>query len=340
MNNDELTKELDGVMSSAKQVSLSVDEKATIKNRISAHMTSTLLLRKSRFSFLTQISFGSMYLVPALAILLIISGGSASFLATNTLPGDTLYPVKLNFNESVESLLAISPESKAEVNLRQASERLDEAEVLNLTNNLTEVKSEQIQANFSKKIDLINKNIEDSKKSENIELAEKTETELENKVNEHRDVFVAISNSASNSPILSRFYKSEEKGKSALATDTIASNRAKGEDENPEAPVPTLMATTMTMQMNNATLAVEASSTTYTLKDVKKHKKAADCWAVVKGEVYDITPLIKKYPVGYSFLKSMCGTDATKKFNVDGRTKFMVNEKLEEFKIGTLKESK
>ncbi len=347
MNDLEITKELEkefkSTFESAKGVVLSMDEKAVIKNRISSFVTHSITNPKKSSGFFSRfehLSISSMYLVPALAILLMISGGTASFVAQQSLPGDTLYTLKLNVNENIESLLALSPESKAEVNLRQVSERLDEAEVLNLTNNLTEVNSQVIQENFSKKIDSINLQLEESKKTanaSNTDLAVKAELELDKEANEHKNIFTAISNSASNSPILSKFLSPQvsapDPTANVFAQAAIADDMS-AKASNTRSLSPTVNTMAMTME---ATTSSGNDLPEYTMKDVKRHKKSGDCWAVVSGNVYNFTLLIKKYPVGASYFKSMCGTDATKKFNLGMKGEFTINSQLEEYKVGVLK---
>ena len=65
-----------------------------------------------------------------LSMFLISAGGSVSFAAERSLPGDTLYPVKISFNENIQLALAFSDEAKAELEAERVERRLQEAEVL------------------------------------------------------------------------------------------------------------------------------------------------------------------------------------------------------------------
>ncbi len=333
MNNEELTKDIEQTINSAKKLALSMKERSIIRERLSNYMYSTKKPMKTSFDVYSLWSTKSMYLMPAFAILLIVTGAGTSYYAQNALPGDTLYSVKTDFNENIESLLATTPEAKAQVELRQVSERLDEAEVLRITGNLTEIKSQVIQNNVSKKIDSINKKVEESKKKGKEEVAVKTSNELEEEVDEHYDVFVSISNSASNSPTFSKLLKTQASTQSR-GMNTISMKTASPEVEE-------VSATFMTMSAMAAPEAPleddleDVKIATYKLKEVRKHKKSTDCWTVVSGNVYDITPLIEKYPVGASLLKSMCGIDSTKKFNRENEDSGMTDQ-IEEYKIGEL----
>lgn len=333
MNKDELTKEIEQTINSAKKVSLSLREKSMIRERISNYMQSTKKPVKTSQNIYSIFSTRSMYLMPAFAILLIVSGAGTSYYAQSALPGDALYGVKTDFNENIESLLATTPEAKAQVELRQFSERLDEAEVLRITGNLTEVKSQVIQNNVSKKIDSINKKVEESKKKGKEEVAVKTSNELEEEVDEHYEVFVSISNSASNSPTFSKFLRNQA-GTQARGMNTVSMKTATPDVEEADAAFMTMSAMVAPVAVSEDDLE-DVKIATYKMKEVRKHKKATDCWTVVSGNVYDITPLIEKYPVGGSLLKSMCGIDATKKFNRENNESTMTDQ-IEEYKIGEL----
>lgn len=61
----------------------------------------------------------------------------------------------------------------------------------------------------------------------------------------------------------------------------------------------------------------EENMMSYTLTDVATHSKAEDCWLVIEGNVYDVTPYIQKqiHPGGAAILFG-CGKDATAVFNL------------------------
>lgn len=53
---------------------------------------------------------------------------------------------------------------------------------------------------------------------------------------------------------------------------------------------------------------------TFTLSEVAKHTSKDDCWAIISGDVYDLTEFINRHPGGDEILRA-CGTDATTLFN-------------------------
>lgn len=66
-----------------------------------------------------------------LAFFLVGAGGSGvSYAAGDSLPGEFLYPVKLNVNEQIKSQLKFGDESKAEFAMKLAERRIHEAMML------------------------------------------------------------------------------------------------------------------------------------------------------------------------------------------------------------------
>lgn len=71
-----------------------------------------------------------MKLVPATLSLVLVVGVGTAYAAEGALPGDTLYPVKITVNESVQGALALSDSSAATWNTKKIERRLLEAETL------------------------------------------------------------------------------------------------------------------------------------------------------------------------------------------------------------------
>jgi cytochrome b involved in lipid metabolism len=82
------------------------------------------------------------------------------------------------------------------------------------------------------------------------------------------------------------------------------------------------------------------SGTILDLVLVSKHNSPSDCWSVVNGKVYNLTPAISSHPGGPNEVIKFCGQDATVAFNTkDGRGKphsASANAMLDPYFIGTL----
>lgn len=82
-------------------------------------------------------SFATFRFVPSALALFLIVGSGVTYAAEGTLPGDTLYPLKVNFTEEVRSAFTFSKESEASWKTRRAERRLEEAEKLAAEGRLT-----------------------------------------------------------------------------------------------------------------------------------------------------------------------------------------------------------
>ena len=69
-------------------------------------------------------------------IIALVMGGSVSFAAENTLPGDVLYSMKVYVNENARAAVAFTDKSKAELAVELANRRLEEAGKLALRGTL------------------------------------------------------------------------------------------------------------------------------------------------------------------------------------------------------------
>lgn len=78
------------------------------------------------------------------------------------------------------------------------------------------------------------------------------------------------------------------------------------------------------------------TETTYTFTDVQTHASKASCWAVVSGNVYDLTTWIDNHPGGEAAILSLCGKDGTAAFTAQHGTTGNPNDVLAAYKIGVL----
>ncbi|MDB9925255.1 cytochrome b5 domain-containing protein [bacterium] len=72
-----------------------------------------------------------------------------------------------------------------------------------------------------------------------------------------------------------------------------------------------------------------------TLEEIAQHSTMDDCWTVLRGKVYNLTPYINFHPGGDKILKGILGKDCTKLF--DKYHKWVNGEyMLEKCKVGVL----
>ena len=74
----------------------------------------------------------------------------------------------------------------------------------------------------------------------------------------------------------------------------------------------------------------------YTLDEVAQHDDASSCWAVVEGQVYDLTRWVSQHPGGPERILGICGTDASLQFEAQHSGQARPERQLESFRIGSL----
>ncbi len=112
----------------AQKIRLSVAEKAAMKARIFG-APSPVQPTRSPYVFFSIFSYHTRMVLAGLLLFVLVGTGTASA-AQGSLPGDLLYPVKISVNERVEAALAPTVAAKAQVQVAQASRRVEEAQVL------------------------------------------------------------------------------------------------------------------------------------------------------------------------------------------------------------------
>ncbi|MDQ5952996.1 MAG: hypothetical protein QG551_224 [Patescibacteria group bacterium] len=107
----------------------------------------------------------------ALSFLLIIGGGGISYASYDALPGDALYPIKINVTENVEEKLAFGTEAKVQIQTQKVERRLNEAQVLAQKKDLSPEKKQIVKENLEKSVEKVTQTIEDLKNEGNIDEA-------------------------------------------------------------------------------------------------------------------------------------------------------------------------
>jgi cytochrome b involved in lipid metabolism len=75
---------------------------------------------------------------------------------------------------------------------------------------------------------------------------------------------------------------------------------------------------------------------TYSLSEVSLHDSADSCYAIVSGNVYDLTPWIHSHPGGADAILSICGKDGTELFSAQHKGQPRPEDMLASFLIGPL----
>ncbi|XP_075492683.1 cytochrome b5-like [Primulina tabacum] len=68
-------------------------------------------------------------------------------------------------------------------------------------------------------------------------------------------------------------------------------------------------------------------------EEVSSHNKIKDCWLIINGKVYDVTPFMDDHPGGDEVLLSATGKDATNDFEDVGHSD-SAREMMDKYYIG------
>jgi len=75
---------------------------------------------------------------------------------------------------------------------------------------------------------------------------------------------------------------------------------------------------------------------TITAAEVSQHVSPDDCWTIIDGSVYDMTPFLNRHPGGSAAIAGLCGGDGTAGFRGQHGSASSPNAQLEALKIGVL----
>lgn len=144
----------------AKSINLSRDEKAvarqSVLNLISNNSVRTETEpRLSNWSTMFNYKLNYVSIMTILLIITLMFGGGIGLAAEKALPGDSLYPVKIGFNEEVRGWLSISEEAKANWEVERVQKRLEEAELMASQGSLDAESRAVIEANFQAQSDRV-----------------------------------------------------------------------------------------------------------------------------------------------------------------------------------------
>ena len=129
--------------------------------------------------------------MPILITLALLFSGGVAFGAEKSLPGDTLYPVKVHFNEQVRGFVTFTPEAKATWEARVANRRLEEAERLAAESRLNTKARVQLEKNFEAFANKASDRIE-AFEERNADKAAKIASNFETSLKAHERILLAI----------------------------------------------------------------------------------------------------------------------------------------------------
>ena len=207
-----INKEFDNLIEQLKAVRMSQREKSEILERtfsviekieavsipISPEISPFAVARpvptKSPFFSVWQNYIGRRKFVPALALVaVLLFTGGASLFAEGALPGDSLYSLKININEGLQGLTAITPEAKARLAVVVTEKRLQEAATLSARGELTDQSKAILQKEFQKRADQVKNQVASLVASNNLSAAQEIATNYESSLKAQETILEKIS---------------------------------------------------------------------------------------------------------------------------------------------------
>lgn len=162
--------EFKNIFNEAKREALTESERATLRNTLLVHMAEHPARAPLHIRLLDALenfsdAFGSqrrqgMRMVPAALALVLVVGVGTSYAAEGALPGETLYAMKLNVNESVKSVLAVGDAAQISWQTERLVRRLQEAEELVAAGTLTPETQEALQTQIHAAVEAFDRNVE------------------------------------------------------------------------------------------------------------------------------------------------------------------------------------
>ena len=87
---------------------------------------------------------------------------------------------------------------------------------------------------------------------------------------------------------------------------------------------------------NPTATTTDPAAGTITSADVSLHSTPGDCWTIIGGSVYDMTPFLNQHPGGSAAIAGLCGIDGTAGFGAQHGNASAPNAQIEHLKIGVL----
>jgi tetratricopeptide (TPR) repeat protein len=141
----------------------------------------------------TKVFVKPVYISALVLCVIFIGGGVLAMQANNALPGDTLYPVKIGFNEKVLEVLAFSDSAKIDLKVGLTERRLEEAEKLAIEGKITDSNQQEIKENLNKKVKEVAQTIDKLNEEKMYDDASKIASSLEASMKAHGLVLEKIS---------------------------------------------------------------------------------------------------------------------------------------------------
>jgi len=220
MNNEDIIKSF----IEAKNMTLTRGEKIGIRQFLLEVIRENPVRKEVLASLQYQRPIFNLVFRPISLILLgVLSFAGISLAAGNSLPGDFLYPLKVNVNEEVKGLLTLGEEAKVDFEVERLTNRLEEAEKLALAGRLDEETKAKIESDFEKHSEKVDEKIGEFESQENFRVASDLSAGFESALKAHEKALNKIAQEKKE--IDSIFAKTKEKAQDVSKSKSESQNK-------------------------------------------------------------------------------------------------------------------
>lgn len=193
-------KQVERFIRDAEPVRMTAREKALIRERLSAFMAANPAVEAVPSPYVVATGWTNVFslqmvkasYVRALAAIVLVLGTGMSVAAEGALPGEPLYAVKVNFNEQVAGILALSPEARAEHETSLAEKRLKEAASLSAQGRLTTEARTVIENDFENHVENIERETAKLASRDDLRTAVAVKSDFESALRVHEKVLLEL----------------------------------------------------------------------------------------------------------------------------------------------------
>jgi tetratricopeptide (TPR) repeat protein len=182
--------DIEKVITDLRRIALSSNEKREIKASVFERINKKEFAEGSVVSPFSGILLAarSHAIAFAVMVLVIFAGTGMSVAAEDSLPGDSLYGIKIYLNENLRTAIALNPSQKAHWNSRRAERRLEEAQKLASEGRLTDEVEGELERRFSSHALDAYSAIQDLEQRDDLDAAITAISGLESLISAHQEI--------------------------------------------------------------------------------------------------------------------------------------------------------
>lgn len=183
-------------------IRLTQNEKKAIRSRLAAYLEQHPVQQDQNALILHRFTFKFSYVAMALILTVVLSSTGISYAAEGAVPGDLLYPVKVDVLEPLHAAVVLTPTAKLQWEVTKVDRRLKEAEALIQRDSLSPAISTNLSQRVQNTANTIDRHIASLKANDNFAAAAGATSALSAILQAHAEVLthLATHNSAEHQP--------------------------------------------------------------------------------------------------------------------------------------------